>query len=100
MNNDGTISNCYNIGNITVAGIVYNNNSTGIISNSYYLENCASKFYNSNKGTIQEECTSKIEMEMKDRNFVSILNKGEDVFMHNTNNINNGYPILKWQIDN
>lgn len=35
---------------------------------------------------------------MKTNNFVNDLNKNEDVFTINSN-LNDGYPVLKWQCE-
>lgn len=55
--NKGMIANCYNIGEITISGICYNN--SGKILNSYYLDESAKNLYNSDSGTIEQECASK-----------------------------------------
>ncbi len=79
----------YNIGNIytkkNANGLIGAN--FGDISNSYYLENCI-------EVTPEVDDLKKSETDMKS-NIIS--NLGE-AFSEDINNINSGYPILKWQI--
>ena len=91
------MSNSYNIGTISGSekgGIVGVNDIyddyKGIIKNSYCLDEI--NLYGINKGTISEECSSESSINLK--SMASIL--GES-FKEDTNNINSGYPILKWQ---
>ena len=95
--NRGDLSNSYNIGTISGSekgGIVGVNDIyddyKGIIKNSYCLDEI--NLYGINKGTISEECSSESSINLK--SMASIL--GES-FKEDTNNINSGYPILKWQ---
>ena len=105
--NTTKISNCYNLGQIEHTGetvkakigmLVGNNN--GAVSNSYYKEN--SNYVGIGTGNQVNDATSendiiKTESDMKNDNFVTILNAGNNVWKKDTSNINNGYPILDWQ---
>ena len=88
------IEKCYNIGNITgsqrVSGIC-KSASEGIleITNCYYLENTVN---GTNETDEIEGVTSKSSEELK--NLSKTL--GSE-FKEDTDNINNGYPILEWQ---
>ena len=40
---------------------------------------------------------AKTEKEMKESNFINLLNKTNNSWKKDMNNLNNGYPILNWQ---
>lgn len=61
---------------------------------NYYLETSASYGINYLKSNIGAEPLSQDEMP----SVISVIN-GDNVFVEDTNNINNGYPILKWQVE-
>ena len=88
----GTIKKCYNIGNvigtnaIEIGGVLGKITSQSSNNNNYYLTGCVS---NSNILEGIRECT---ETELK-----SLTLDLGDAFKEDANNINNGYPILKWQ---
>lgn len=105
-NNSGaTIKNCYSTGTYTyprigyLGGINGYNYSPSAINNSYYLNITASKAYNGSSANVVN-CTSKTEAEMKDDSFITLLDTDNEqsVWTKDSNNINNGYPILKWQL--
>ena len=82
--NRASISNTYNIGSILSVGsqnkcLSYNEKT---MNNSFYLDNC----------TLGGEGISKTSEEIK--NLTNILG---DAFKDDVNQINNGYPVLKWQ---
>ena len=95
------ITNSYNVGKLESenkvgnGGIVtsINEDSTNILSNNYWLENCGATYgiysISSNEGA-----ESKTENELK--GLASILS---DEYIDDVTNINNGYPILKWQLE-
>ena len=93
------IKNCYNIGNIYgncderkyIGGIA--SLLTAEITNCYYLNQ--ENFTNNGA----EAGTVITEEEMKQDSFVELLNNGneEEIWKKDTG-INNGYPILMWQI--
>ena len=90
-NQKGEIYNCYNTGNVTgintvTGGIIGANGE--IVKNCYFLEN---KINNGNGITI-EGITLKNDSEMKEIH--SLLSSN---FKKDTENINQGYPILNWQ---
>ena len=85
------LQNCYNTGNVTgintvTGGIIGANGA--IVKNCYFLEN---KINNGNGITI-EGITLKNDSEMKE--IYSLLSSN---FKKDTENINQGYPILNWQ---
>ena len=92
--NNSTIKNCYSTGTIitynsyAVAGIVCSANNMGDIKNNYFLESTV----NGGNGLDIEGVETKNEEELK--KIYTVL--GND-FKEDTNNINNGYPILQWQ---
>lgn len=124
----GAVKNTYNIGNITgnsggggIVGQIYtltsptimNNYSVGIINegggivdsyfgekndyliqNNFYLQGSASYGVSFLKSNIGAEPLSQDEMP----SVISVIN-GDNAFVEDTNNINNGYPILKWQAE-
>ncbi len=110
-----TITNCYNIGNVTqhVAGaagivsrILYEESST--IQNCYTIGACNGKaafgntttaatncYYNTETCTKSDEvATGLTTSQMKAASFVTTLGSS---FVADIDNINNGYPILRWQ---
>ena len=99
---DKIIEHCYNSGTIDsqyaggILGYQYGvneiKNLTIKLTNNYYLSGSASYglgTYRSNQGA---EPLSQDEMP----SVISVIN-GDNAFVEDTNNINNGYPILKWQ---
>ena len=91
--NNAQIINCYNKANIIsndryAGGIVGYANNMGDIKNNYFLQNTV----NDGNGLDIEGVETKNEEELK--KIYTVL--GND-FKEDTNNINNGYPILQWQ---
>ena len=88
-----SIENCYNIGNLKAMTIALSINTSSnqlvTFKNNYYLENTVNE---SNDIYPQEECKVKNSQEMKE--LYSTLG---DAYKEDTDNINNGYPILNWQ---
>ena len=86
------ISNSYNIGRIVssnnIGGII-GTKLEGNIKNSYYLENTVN---GANDRETINGVTAKTSEELKA--IASVLGSA---FKQDTNNINNGYPILTWQ---
>lgn len=97
-NNQGKCSNCYNIGNISgttrVGGIAGQLDTTNaILKNSYSLEGKCENVIGANlNGAIMESSSIKSESEMKA--LAPVLGSA---FKEDTNNTNNGYPLLQWQ---
>lgn len=90
-NQKGEIYNCYNSGNITgiysvSGGIIGANNA--IVKNCYFLENRI----NNGNGIAMEGIIQKTNEEIKE--IYSLLSNN---FRKDTENINQGYPILNWQ---
>ena len=104
--NRAAIKNCYSVGNFEYEGVSYLGGINGYsydsstITNSYYLNTIASRGYNPSSKTGITNCTSKTEAEMKDATFVTLLDTDneEQTWSADTTGINNGYPILKWQL--
>lgn len=99
--NQNIIYNNYNKGKINgggILGVQYNVlDYSGFnlkLKNNYYLNTSANYglgYYKSNQGA---EPLSQDEMP----SVISVIN-GDNAFVEDTNNINNGYPILKWQAE-
>jgi hypothetical protein len=98
--NEVSIENCYNVGTISASSSSYamaigtNNGGApySVITNCWYLDGSApgGGYYSSganNDGAMTEA-------NMKKQSFVTTLG---DAFAMDTNNINNGYPVLSWQ---
>ena len=88
------VYNSYNTGKVS-GGIVFTintNNNRYEIKNNFYLDTCASYGINILKSNEGAEPLSKDKMP----SVISVIN-GDNAFVSDTNNINNGYPILKWQ---
>ena len=105
--NRGTLKNSYNAGVIngeteTKGCLVGNNNEfyysetdttyIGKIHNCYSLEGLSENLYGINNSIIGNECSFKTSTELQ--NLYSTLG---EAFKADTDNINNGYPILSWQ---
>ena len=100
------IKNCYNTGNVICTSNNENSYFGAItgkhdgqaenIKNSYYLiKNGLSGIGNGSEEMVD---IAKTEEEMKNANMIELLNQdNEGMWKRDTNNINNGYPILSWQ---
>ena len=99
---NGEINNCYNIGilkaegePLVLGGVVGHANDT-IINNSKWLNSEV-------KNAIGEEGTGVVKNNLEGLNNLEKMPKildvvnGEGAFKEDTNNINNGYPILYWE---
>lgn len=104
LSNSSEIINCYNIGAIenqetalgNIAGSVY---SESKISNSYFSkEICNFEGIGVTNDTSSIEVFNKTISYMKSNDFLNDLNKDDNIFTIDSN-LNNGYPILKWQIE-
>ena len=87
--NSTAITNCYNIGELSgsaTAADICDFFGGAEISNSYYSKNAIKS---GGTGKVHENCG-----EIPAENFASILG---NAFIKDTDNINNGYPILSWQ---
>ena len=99
--NPSVLKNNYNVGKISGGGVLgtqygvnsYSDFST-IVSKNYYLEGSANYGINMYKSNVGAEPLSEEEMP----SVISVIN-GDNAFAEDTNNINNGYPILKWQAE-
>ena len=97
--NEVPIVNCYNIGKISAGNDRYamaigsNNGGASSVSNCWYLEASApGGGYYSNNDTDNSGALSA--EKMKSLEFVNTLG---EAFKADTDNINNGYPVLVWQ---
>ena len=93
-NQDSEVSRCYNIGNITSSDTSYVGGIAGrVLGNSLVQMNYLEKGkVNSGDGYAIDGIETLTSNEMKMLNNILGENWKED-----TNNINNGYPILNWQ---
>ena len=90
-NDNAKISNSYNVGKINNADMgsgIIGALVTGKLENNFYLENIV----NGGNGTPFDGSTAKTMEEMK-----NIYTSLGNAFKADSNNINNGYPILSWQ---
>lgn len=92
----GTTKNCYNIGNVSeredYGGVVGSNNTAyiGTVTNTYYLSGTCSKGIGYGTG----EATEKTSEQLK-----GLAGTLGSEFITDSENINSGYPILKWQLE-
>ena len=107
----GSIKNCYSTGEVgilegnnsetTTIGMVLGRIFTGskLAENLYYqkIDETLGIGINVTEIVIEETNMQKTEEEMKQDSFVELLNNGESNWKKDTNNINNGYPILYWE---
>ncbi len=100
--------NVYTVGKIRVdadecdemiVGTFYISNNGNELSECYYLENNIEIIGTKKSVYCKENGTKKTEEEMKSEEFVNSLNEGQEdsPWKQDTNNINDGYPILSWQ---
>ena len=98
-NNQGILNNSYNIrnisGNVAYVGGIAGQNDGGSIKNTYSLEGTCTNIIGSNlnNGIIE---TSEIKAEQDMKVLATILG---DAFEEDEENLNNGYPVLKWQVE-
>ena len=94
------VYNSYNLGLVSGGGIVgnifENTNSNFKLSNNYYLKESAGYGAQTNNTTFDNGAEPLSQEEMP--SVISVIN-GDNAFVEDTNNINNGYPILKWQAE-
>ncbi len=121
-NNKGTVINCYNVGQ-TKYGLIYANQNK--LYNSYsvgtceslggyfnysgtdvvkifYLEGTAEKMIASDIKHVDDLSSSKTKEEMISDEFLNVLNTTNiegytDFWQKDNSQMNNGFPILKWQ---
>ena len=107
------LRNCYNIGLISEENnydIEKGGICGGISKNNVLFENCYYEESSCNIGITSVDTSNyenndllvKTSDEMKNSDFIDLLNTGNDVsvWVEDENNINNGYPILNWQVEN
>lgn len=95
--NEIALINCYNVATITCPGTsasIATQATGGSYENCYWLTGTAGVGV---YGLTTESVQEKTEAEMKSAAFVKALNGDGSAFVKDTENINNGYPILKWQ---
>ena len=99
------IKNCYNSGELLVNQKSKGNNVGGILAysnsatltNNYYLTGTAKVGLSNIFGSVQtEDKAGRYEATDTMPSVISVIN-GENAFIEDTKNINNGYPILSWQ---
>ena len=91
--NDGSITNCYTISQLNTAKTVnIINTNTGTISNCYYLKSTYT-------GNVLNNIISKDSNFMKTEDFVNLLNNSDDVFVLDSENKNDGYPVFNDEKD-
>lgn len=90
------IKNCYTVGSLpssaTTIGSIVGNGTKADVMNCYYS---TSQPVSGNGGTVNS-CLQKTQEEMKTTNFCTNLG---DAFTNDTAGINDGYPILKWELE-
>lgn len=96
-NAKSSVINCYNIGpNMSTTG--YNNPIAGNQEGGKLAENNYSLKGLSSTGNTEAECGKiKTAEEMKAASFIKELCGNGRAYVADTNNINGGYPILRWQ---
>ena len=95
-----SIYNSYNFGTINGGGIVgniyLNSTENYKLSSNFYLKSSANYGVQTNNTTFDYGAEPLSQEEMP--SVISVIN-GDNAFVEDTNNINNGYPILKWQAE-
>ena len=95
--NKGQVLNCYSIGSISGANSI--NSVIGVKSATDAISR--NNFFLSTLSTTDENATSKTMEEMKSQEMVNLLNMGQadQPWALDTMGINDGYPVLKWQME-
>lgn len=102
----GTIISSYNAGNLegtTNYGIA--NSAKATIKNSYYLQGCGATDSNATAvsatelKTMYETLDSLYTIDEETSEVTISETEKQGVWVQDTNNINKGYPILKWQTE-
>ena len=102
-NNGGRVANCYNIGEVTgknfVGGIIGGQSISENVQNCYYQKGSAiggvnGQDYPNQVEVLDNKMTNLINLI---QNQIEIDNEMVNVWKEDTENINNGYPILYWQ---
>ncbi|MGN0967654.1 MAG: S-layer homology domain-containing protein, partial [Oscillospiraceae bacterium] len=102
------IYNCYNVGTIDTngqsrgRGIGSHDTGTYTVDNCYFLSGSGDDadnpgYYKGVSKKISVNVTELSETELKSAETLARLNANGDVFVADTNNINNGYPVLWFQ---
>ena len=100
-NKESTITNCYNIGNVVTTntwgrGGIAGNAERLKATNCYWLNTCGASYGNSGNSNNNTGSVPKTSQEMK----ALVATLGNAYTTDETGTINDGYPILKWQVDN
>ena len=92
-------SNEKNTKGIYIGGILsYSNGAT--LTKNYYLTGTASVGIYSKKGSIQtSDVKEQYEATSNMPSVISIIN-GANAFVEDTDNMNDGYPVFSWQVEN
>ena len=107
--NSGSINLCYNAGKIEGLGNLINTKIGSIvgqtlinINNCYYLTGTSENGVGDNyTPSLEHNIVEKTEEQMKSNEFLNLLNQNnENIWKVDSNNINNGYPILYWEDSN
>ena len=97
INNQNEVKNCYSIGECTYKCLIRKTDYTAShIFNCFSEKNFVDKITLS--GTVDDISEIFESGYMKTNEFLKYLND-DNVWIRDTTNINNGYPILKWQVD-
>lgn len=102
--------NCYTTGKIFILESVVKGKVIGsqgesgneIVKKCYGLDEAYNSISNMDNTEYVVDCALKPSSEMKTQEFVDLLNTNNDdsPWEVDTTNINKGYPILKWQLNN
>lgn len=101
---EGEVTNCYNYGTITaqnantnLAGGIVGRKNSGSITKTYYTDTSTAYSYWSSPSS--HYTTGKVTEENL-KGYATKLNEGNEIeIWTDDTGINNGYPILKWQIE-
>ena len=100
----GVLRNSYNYGKVWTPdelGYMWGAAVAGSVGwdDSWKIENCYYLTYSDGLADENTGVTAKTEAEMKGAEFLAALDKGQGVWVADGQNLNSGYPILKWQAD-
>ena len=103
----GSIENCYNVGIIegtgALGGVAGHAEAPRYLKNSYCLDNVDNLYGSYGLNNLPINCAIKTEEQLKatDNTMIDLLNQDltTPAWEIDTNNINEGYPILSWQVD-
>lgn len=98
---DFSILNCYSIGAISGNSSPYMGSPHAIVSDMYPSNTVSNCLYVSELSGCEDAYATAVSIdELKGAEALAILNGSTESFSADSKNINNGFPVLTWEVDN